>query len=278
MTVRHDDLQVTWYGYATTRIETEGGFVAYLDPGRYGVLTGEWTPVGGGNPKEVAHPRATNFRPEDADLVCVTHDHHYDSDGIQRVANEETTVVIYEGVDPSGIDRDVAPISDLPGEIVRIGETDHLAVDGPDGGVPESRRDSGASQSAKRSGGADVWSVPAYNDPDGPRADRDGNVPHPKGLGVGYRLALGGSSVFWPGDSGALDAFAELSVSLFLANIAGSVVSTAEESAALAERMDPDLVLPVHYNTIEILQADSAAFAADVAKRGVPVVLDEQEG
>ena len=259
MTVRHDDLQVTWYGYATTRIETDGGFVAYLDPGRYGVLTGEWTPVGGGNPKEAAHPRATDFRPEDADLVCVTHNHHYDSDGIRRVANEGTTVVVYEGVDPAGIGRDVDPIDDLPGEIVRIGEEAHFAIDGPDGG-------------------ADVWSVPAYNEEDGPRADAVGDVPHPKGLGVGYRLALGGSSVFWPGDSDALDAFAELSVSLFLANIAGTVVSTAEESAALAERMDPGLVLPVHYNTIEVLEADSGTFAADVAKRGVPVVLDEQEG
>ena len=253
MTVHHDGLSVTWLGYATTRIETPGGFVAYLDPGRYGVLTGDWTPVGGGNPKEAAHPRATDYRPEDADLVCVTHDHHYDSDGIERVANEDTTVVVYEAVDPSGIDRDVAAVEDLPGEVVRIGEEDHLAVAGPDGG-------------------ADVWSMPAYNEPDGPR---DG---HPKGFGVGYRVALGGTSVFWPGDSDALDAFAELSVSLFLANIAGTVVSSAAESAELAERMEPDLVLPVHYNTIEILQADSGEFAKDVAKRGVPVVLDEREG
>ncbi len=253
MTVHHDGLSVTWLGYATTRIETPGGFVAYLDPGRYGVLTGDWTPVGGGNPKEAAHPRATDYRPEDADLVCVTHDHHYDSDGVERVANEDTTVVVYEAVDPSGIDRDVAAVEDLPGEVVRIGEEEHLSVSGPDGG-------------------ADVWSMPAYNDPDGPR---DG---HPKGFGVGYRLALGGTSVFWPGDSDALDAFAELSVSLFLANIAGTVVSSADESAELAERMDPDLVLPVHYNTIEILQADSGEFAEDVAKRGVPVVLDEREG
>ncbi|NHX37707.1 MULTISPECIES: MBL fold metallo-hydrolase [Halolamina] len=253
MTVRHDGLQVTWFGYATTRIETEGGFVAYLDPGRYGVLTGEWTPIGGGNPKEAAHPRSTEYRPGDADLVCVTHDHHYDSEGIRRVANDGTTVVVYEAVDPAGIDRDVDPVSELPGEVVRIGEEDHLAVDGVDGG-------------------ADVWSMPAYNEPDGPRNG------HPKGFGVGYRLALGGTSVFWPGDSDALDAFAELSVSLFLANIAGTVVSSADESAELAERMDPDLVLPVHYNTIEILQADSGEFARDVAKRGVPVVLDEQEG
>jgi L-ascorbate metabolism protein UlaG (beta-lactamase superfamily) len=41
--------------------------------------------------------------------------------------------------------------------------------------------------------------------------------------------------------------------------------------------MDPDLVLPVHYNTFEAIAADSRAFAADVAERGVPVVLDEQE-
>ena len=253
MTVRHDTLSVSWYGYATTRIETDGGFVAYLDPGRYGVLTGDWTPVGGGNPKEAAHPRATNYRPEDADLVCVTHDHHYDSDGIRRVAGEDVTIVVYENVEPTNIDRDVDPVEELPGDVVRIGQEDHLAVEGPDGG-------------------ADVWSVPAYNEPDGPR---DG---HPPGLGCGFRLSLGGRSVFWPGDSDALDAFAELSVSLFLANIAGTVVSNAEESAALAEKMDPDLVLPVHYNTIEILQADSGAFARDVAKRGVPVVLDEQQG
>jgi len=40
--------------------------------------------------------------------------------------------------------------------------------------------------------------------------------------------------------------------------------------------MDPDLVLPVHYDTFELLAADAEAFAADVASRGVPVVLDEQ--
>jgi L-ascorbate metabolism protein UlaG (beta-lactamase superfamily) len=47
------------------------------------------------------------------------------------------------------------------------------------------------------------------------------------------------------------------------------------EAADLAETMDPDLVLPIHYNTFAALEADSGEFAADVAKRGVPVVLDE---
>jgi L-ascorbate metabolism protein UlaG (beta-lactamase superfamily) len=48
-------------------------------------------------------------------------------------------------------------------------------------------------------------------------------------------------------------------------------------TADLAEALDPDLVLPIHYNTFEALQADSGAFAADVAGRGVPVVLDERD-
>jgi len=47
------------------------------------------------------------------------------------------------------------------------------------------------------------------------------------------------------------------------------------EAADLAERLDPDLVCPIHYDTQAFLAADSGAFAADVASRGVPVVLDE---
>jgi L-ascorbate metabolism protein UlaG (beta-lactamase superfamily) len=47
------------------------------------------------------------------------------------------------------------------------------------------------------------------------------------------------------------------------------------EAAALAEAMDPDLVVPIHYDTFEALETDAEAFAADVASRGVPVVLDE---
>ncbi len=233
VTVRHDGLTVEWLGYATVRIEAPDGTVVYLDPGRYGVLDGEY--------------------PKDGDVVCVTHDHHYDSDGIERVAAQDATVVVYEGVDPAGIDRDVVPVAEIDRETVRISETDHRAVDG-----------------------VDVWSVATYNEPDGPHVDADGEPYHPAGFGVGYRLGIGGVSVFWPGDGDALDGFAQLDVSLFLANIGGNVVSDRHESAVLAETMDPDLVLPVHYDTFELLAADAEAFAADVASRGVPVVLDEQ--
>ncbi|SDM79416.1 L-ascorbate metabolism protein UlaG, beta-lactamase superfamily [Halogranum gelatinilyticum] len=236
MTIKHDGLSVTWLGYATVRIETADGFVAYLDPGRYGVLD--------------------DYYARDGDLVCVTHNHHYDSDGIEKVAKEDATVVAYEGVDADDIDRDVKPVGDLPYEVVRVEEEDHVTV----GEVDQ----------------VDVWSLPAYNEPDGPHVDANGDPHHPRGLGCAFLLSIGGRTVFWPGDSDALPGFEELEVSLFLANIGGSVVMDRHEAADLASALDPDLVLPIHYNTFDLLAADGGAFAADVAKRGIPVVLDEQ--
>ncbi|WP_435347485.1 MBL fold metallo-hydrolase [Haloarchaeobius sp. HRN-SO-5] len=250
MTVRHDGLTVDWLGYATTRIESPDGTVVYLDPGRYGVLSGEWAPPG---PGDLPHPAPRDEYPKDGDVVCVTHDHHYDSDAIQRVARSDATVVVFEAVDASNVDREVAPVEELPYDVVRVDEESHLTA-----------------------AGVDVWSVPAYNDPEGLRTGPDGNVTHPPGFGCGFLLSVGGVTVFWPGDSDALDAYAELDVSLFLANIGGTVVSDRHEAADLAERLDPDLVLPVHYNTIDILTTDSGEFAKDVARRGVPVVLDER--
>lgn len=237
MTVRYGPLSIEWHGYATARIKTEADTVVYTDPGRYGVLDGQY--------------------PKDADLVVVTHKHHYDSDAIAQVADADATIVVYEGVNAAEIDRDVTPVAELPFEVSRVTDDDHIAVETATETI-------------------DIWSVPAYNEPDGPCAEADGTVVHPKGLGCGYLIGVGGERVFWPGDSDALDGFAELDVSVFLANIGGTVVSDAVASAELADRMGPELVVPIHYNTLEMLEADSKAFAADVASRSIAVALDER--
>jgi L-ascorbate metabolism protein UlaG (beta-lactamase superfamily) len=279
MTVRHDNLEVSWLGYATARLETESGYVAYVDPGRYGVLTGEWTPpadpdsvAGGdrdgdggkrtGERDRLPHPDPVDYYARDADLVCVTHDHHYDSDAIRRVASEDATVVVYEAVDASRIERsgepDVDPVEDLPYEVVRVDDETHLSLGGDDGPAVE------------------LWTVAAYNDPDGPHLRPDGSPYHPEGFGCGIVLSLDGTTVFWPGDSDALPAFERIEASLFLANISGGPAMDRHEAADLAEAIDPDLVVPIHYNTISLLRTDSAAFAADVAGRSIPVALDER--
>lgn len=258
MTVTHDDVTFDWLGYATLRIETPDGFVAYLDPGRYGVLTGEWMP----DTDDIAHPPGTDYDLKDGDLVCVTHNHHYDSDGIQRVAHEDATVVIYDGVDAGSIDRDVLAVDELPYDVTRIETDEQLDINT-----------------------GSVRAVPAYNDPEGPHTNDDGSPFHPEGFGCGYLLTLDGRSIFWPGDSDVLDEYENLgmstsasestSLSVFVPPIGGSFTMDRREAADLAARFDPDLVLPIHYNTFDALETDSSAFASDVARRGIPVVLDE---
>jgi len=248
MTVRFDDLRLTWFGYATLRIETPEA-TNYLDPGRHGVLSGEWTP----RTERVAasHPPASDYRDADGDLVCVTHLHHYDPDGIERVAARDATVLVPEGLSVHDTDRtDVRP-ADLPFEVRRVGTEDELVA----AGVP-------------------TWTVPAYNDPDGPHTRTDGTPYHETGRGCGYLLAIDGTRVFVPGDTDVLPGHDRLDVDVFVPSIGGTYTMDRHGAADLALALDPGLVVPLHYDTIEAIETDARSFAADVAAGGVPVALD----
>ncbi len=258
MTIRHDELVVDWLGYATTRIATADGPVVYTDPGRYGVLTGEWADTYGNakwRDESNGHPAGSAYDARDGDLVVVTHDHHYDDDGVERVANRDATVLVFDAVSADEIERNgrsVREPEELPYDVRRVSYGDELTIDG-----------------------VDVSVVPAYNQPGGRNSNADGTPNHPEGFGCGFLLTVGGTTCFWTGDSDVLEHHRELDVSLFLPSIARSFTMNRHEAAALAAELNPDLVLPIHYNTFEALGADSGAFAADVAKRGIPVVLDE---
>lgn len=249
MTVSHDGFTFDWFGYATLRIETPDGFVVYMDPGRYGVLTGEWTPDTDG----VGHPAGVDYNAQDGDLVCVTHDHHYDSDGIARVAREDATIILYEGVTPENIARDVLALEDLPFDIHHIGTNETFE---------------GAAGT--------IRTVPAYNHPDGPHTRSDGTPFHPEGFGCGYLLECDETSVLWPGDSDVLDIHESIHPTVFVPPIGGSFTMDRHEAADLAVRLDPDLVLPIHYNTFAALETESNAFVDALEQQGVPVVIDEE--
>ena len=226
MTVVFDGFTIDWLGYATARVAGVDGTVVYTDPGRYGVLDG--------------------YDARDGDVVLVTHDHHYDTDGIRRVASSEATVVVFDAVDPTGIDRAVDPVDALPYDCrhLEVGETLVLF----DGAVA-------------------VEATPAQNVP----PERGSHTP---GFGCGYRFTVDGRSVFWPGDTDYLDALESVDASILLANIGGGPVMDRHDAADLAEAIGPDLVVPIHYDTIPMLETDAAAFAADVAGRSIPVALD----
>ncbi|WP_323174863.1 MBL fold metallo-hydrolase, partial [Natrialba sp. PRR66] len=66
-----------------------------------------------------------------------------------------------------------------------------------------------------------------------------------------------------------------LDVDVLLPPIGGRFTMDREAAANLAEAMDPDLVVPIHYNTFEAIETDSTAFADDLGARGIEVALDE---
>jgi L-ascorbate metabolism protein UlaG (beta-lactamase superfamily) len=247
MTVSTGDLRIEWLGYATVRIEHTDGPILYLDPGRYGVLTGDWEP----DSPDRLHPPGRDYTARDADLVCVTHEHHYETDGIERVAGDDATIAVYESVKPRFIDREDARFADLSGDVVRLGEHDDRVL-----------------------ADAIVRTVPAYNEPDGPHTDATGEPYHPAGFGVGIHLTLGDTRVFWPGDTDVLDGHAELDVDVLLAPIGGSFTMDRHAAFDLARSLDPSLVVPIHYDTFEALETDAEAFVTDVAASSIPVALD----
>ncbi|MDF9746770.1 MBL fold metallo-hydrolase [Natrinema salsiterrestre] len=189
--------------------------------------------------------------PRDGDLVLVSHDHHYDPESIRRVAREEALIVLHESIAAGEIDGIDEQPESLPFEVERV-RADESFVLGP----------------------LDLFTTPAYNDPDGPHTDEQGTPYHPEGRGCGFGVTIDGITAYWPGDTDVLPVHEELDVDLFLPPIGGTFTMDRREAASLAATMEPQLVLPVHYDTFDAIETDEDAFVADVARRAVPVVLD----
>ncbi|SFC37079.1 L-ascorbate metabolism protein UlaG, beta-lactamase superfamily [Halobiforma haloterrestris] len=189
--------------------------------------------------------------PRDGDLILVSHGHHYDPDSIRRVAHEDAIVVVHESVDAAAIDGVETQPERLPYDVERV-RADESFVLGP----------------------LDLYTTPAYNDPAGPHTDDEGTPYHPEGEGCGFGVTVDGVTAFWPGDTDVLPFHDEVAADLLLPPIGGTVTMDRHEAADFAERVEPDLVVPVHYDTDAETEADEEAFVLDLAKRGVPVVLD----
>ncbi|WP_254547050.1 MBL fold metallo-hydrolase [Halomarina pelagica] len=219
MPPEYDGLTFTRPGHATVRIQSDDLF-AYVDP---------WSDVVDG-------------RPADADLVFVTHDDydHYDPDGIEAVSTPETTVVVYEGVDATDLDRDVRSLA----------ADEEFTVEG-----------------------VTARAVPAYNDPEGEHVREPGVPYHAEGEGIGLLFDFDGATILVPSDTDFLPVHRELSAAVVLPPIGGTYTMDRREAADLAAAVGASLVLPVHYDTFEAIETDAEAFVEDVRARGMDAVL-----
>ncbi|MEF8842172.1 MAG: MBL fold metallo-hydrolase [Haloarculaceae archaeon] len=180
--------------------------------------------------------------PGDGDVVFVTHDDfdHYDPEGVAAVAGPDATVAVYEAVDTSDLDGGVV---DLPYE----GETTVAGID--------------------------VLTVPAYNHPDGEHVDDDGNPFHADGEVIGLLLDIEGTTVFFPSDTDFLAHHESITADVFVPPIGGHYTMDRHEAAAFARSVEPELVLPVHYDTFEAIETDAATFAEELEADGIRVEL-----
>ncbi len=174
--------------------------------------------------------------------MLVTHDDfdHYDPDAIEAVAGPDATVAAYEAVDTSDLAFDVVG---LPHE----GETTVAGID--------------------------VRTVPAHNDPEGDHVDDAGDPFHAEGEVIGLVLTLEGATIFFPSDTDFLEHHESIGADVFVPPIGGHYTMDRHEAADFARSVDPDLVLPEHYDTFEAIETDAAAFAEDLEDDGIRVEL-----
>ena len=82
---------------------------------------------------------------------------------------------------------------------------------------------------------------------------------------VGYKVSKGDTSFIVPGDCDATKVLEKLSCNILFLPIGGTYTMNAKEAANLANKMKPDLAIPMHYGSIVGSKDDEAEFIKHLA-------------
>ncbi len=159
-------------------------------------------------------------RAEPADIILVTHSHH-DHCSPQDVARlQRETTVIVTVADCA---------DEFKGDVRILKPGDSLKIDE-----------------------VTIEAVPAYN------TDKPN---HPKINGwVGFIIEMGGSRIYHAGDTDLIPEMDEIKADIALLPVGGTYTMTAEEAAQTAERIKPEVAIPMHYGEIVGSRADAEKF------------------
>ena len=167
--------------------------------------------------------------PRDADVIFLTHSHfdHFSPEDVEKTGRPGTVFVM-----PKTMVREAAKaVKGRP-----VVETEPFAR-GEAAGIP-------------------FEAVPAYN-PHKPFHPRANNW-------VGYVLTVEGLRVYIAGDTDATPEAAAVNCDLALLPIGGKYTMDPEQAAELANRIRPQIVIPIHYGSVAGSPADFTRFAAKV--------------
>ncbi|MEF9476144.1 MAG: MBL fold metallo-hydrolase [Candidatus Mariimomonas ferrooxydans] len=101
--------------------------------------------------------------------------------------------------------------------------------------------------------GIDVEAVPSYN---------TNKQFHPRDKGwVGYIFTVEGQRIYIAGDTDYIPEMKTFNADIALLPVSGTYVMTAEEAVKAAFDIKPDIVIPMHYNSIVGTEDDAKKFA-----------------
>ena len=160
-----------------------------------------------------------------ADILLITHEHfdHCSPEDIRKVRRSDSTTLIPESCS-----------LEFRGDARRVEEGDILA----DGLEIK---------------GVRIEVVPAYN------LDKSY---HPRGLGVGYIIELGGLRIYHAGDCDFFPEMETFSVDIALLPIGGTYTMDEEEAASAAAVISPKVVIPIHYGNPGEIDGNPERFKA----------------
>jgi len=175
---------------------------------------------------------------EKADIVFVTHEHydHCAPDDIRKNISSGAIVVASEEC--------AAKLADFKTKLVRPGTKGSLAD-------------------------VSYETIPAYN------VDkfREPGIPfHPKGHKVGFVIDTDSKRIYHAGDTDFVPEMKELAaqnIDVALLPIGGHFTMGIDEAVEAAKAVNAKLTIPMHYNTMQMIQADPNEFVAKLNAAGL---------
>ena len=162
----------------------------------------------------------------DADIVFITHDHfdHYSEEDIDKVINENTTIIIPE---------------ELLTKILRKGINKNAVI------TVESNKEYMVQ-------GIKFETIPAYN---------TNKTFHPKENDwVGYIITLDGIRYYIAGDTDITEENRKVKCDVAFVPVGGTYTMNSKEAAQLINEIQPKIAVPIHYGSVVGTKQDATDF------------------
>lgn len=162
----------------------------------------------------------------DADIVFITHDHfdHYSEEDIDKVINENTTIIIPE---------------ELLTKILRKGINKNAVI------IVESNKEYMVQ-------GIKFETIPAYN---------TNKTFHPKENDwVGYIITLDGIRYYIAGDTDITEENRKVKCDVAFVPVGGTYTMDFKEAAQLINEIQPKIAVPIHYGSVVGTKQDATNF------------------